>query len=613
VARRPKVLVLGDDNQSFLATVRSLARHGIEVHVAPFDLSAPALKSNKITSIHWLPYYLGDGLEWLKELRLLVNSHQIELIIPCDERTVLPLDRYRSEFSQVCELALPNKDAIEILYDKHNTRELARSIGVPVTPGRLLVPEDTAQDLIDTMGLPLMLKARQSYYLDCLYVRSKVRVLTNAEAIARELKATMANRFIVESFFEGFGVGVSILAKEGRILQAFQHERIHESHSTGGSSYRLAVPIDHELGRATELILQTLNYTGLAMFEFRKNRVSGEYVLLEINARPWGSLPFPVALGVDFPFFWYELVMHNIELPRVPYRSGVYSRNVTKDLLYCRYKIDQLKNRPWQAAWLFITWLGGFWRYAIGQECWDALVIDDPRPGLAELSRELQSAVRRVSKWVPGWRILRRKRAKQVFTKAYQNERKGPIVFVCLGNICRSPFAAAQLERFLESHVKKPKVVSAGILALEGRSPPQTAILAARELGVDIRTHRSRHLSRGLAESARVLIVFDDRGRQAVTERYPDLKTVVHLGDLCGGEINEIHDPFGQDPATFRGTYAAITDCNHEVARLLSPASPQITGGRPAGGRRARRTSQQACAESSGAGSERSIPRGRKS
>ena len=57
-----------------------------------------------------------------------------------------------------------------------------------------------------------------------------------------------------------------------------------------------------------------------------------------------------------------------------------------------------------------------------------------------------------------------------------------------------------------------------------------------------------------------------------MTERYPDLKTVVRLSDLCsGGEINEIQDPFGQDPATFRGTYAAITDCNREIARSAVP------------------------------------------
>ena len=150
------------------------------------------------------------------------------------------------------------------------------------------------------------------------------------------------------------------------------------------------------------------------------------------------------------------------------------------------------------------------------------------------------------------------------------DERSDVIVFVCHGNICRSPFAALQLERFLEPNGKTPKIMSAGITPLEGRSPPRTAILAARERGVDMETHRSRHLSRGLAESARIVFVFDDLNRQAVMARYPDLKTVVCLSDVCdGGEFDEIHDPFGQEPATFRATYATITDCNRSIALSL--------------------------------------------
>jgi protein-tyrosine-phosphatase/predicted ATP-grasp superfamily ATP-dependent carboligase len=583
VARRSKVLVLGDDTRSFLATVRSLARHDIEVHVAPFDFSASALMSNKISGIHWLPYYLGDGREWLKEIGLLVHRQQIDLVIPCDERTILPLDRHRSEFSQVCQLAIPSRDAIEILYDKHNTRELARSVNVPVARGRLLLPHDKPQDLIDAMGLPLMLKPRRSYDFDHLYVRSNVRVLTRAEAKSCAFDSSMANRFIVESFFEGFGVGVSILAKDGHVLQAFQHERIHESHLAGGSSYRLAVPIEHDLERATELIVQSLHYTGLAMFEFRRNRGSGEYVLLEINARPWGSLPFPVALGVDFPFFWYELLINNIELPRARYRSEIYSRNVTQDVNYFRYTVDQLKDKPWRAAWFSITWLVGFCRYLVGLEVWDSLVIDDPRPGFAELIRGLQLIGKRISKGTSGGlRILRSWRAKRVLANAYQDKRNGVIVFVCHGNICRSPFAALQLQRFLESHTKKLEIVSAGILTLEGRSPPGIAILAARERGVDMRMHRSRHLSREVAESARIIIVFDELNREAVMARYPDLKTVVCVGDLCNADsFDEILDPFDQGPATFRATYAAITDCNRAIALSLYALSQSTNKDRP--------------------------------
>jgi protein-tyrosine-phosphatase len=220
------------------------------------------------------------------------------------------------------------------------------------------------------------------------------------------------------------------------------------------------------------------------------------------------------------------------------------------------------------------VWVAGFWRYLLGQEVWDSLVIDDARPALAELNRAVQLATKRATKWSSGRRMLRRRRAKRIFAGAKQGERNDVIVFVCHGNICRSPFAALQLERFLDLSDKTPKIMSAGMMALEGRSPPRTAILTARERGVEIETHRSQHLSRGLAESARVVIVFDDLNRQAVMARYPDLKRVVCLGDLCdGAEFDEILDPFGHDQATFRATYATITDCNRAIALSLRSLS----------------------------------------
>ncbi|HXP12193.1 MAG TPA: hypothetical protein VN795_00910, partial [Stellaceae bacterium] len=97
--RPRKVLVIGDDTRSFLATVRSLAKRGIEVHAAPFDFRAPALKSRYVARIRYLPYYLGDGTEWLAAAEKLFRRERYDLVIPCDERTLLPLHHHRDRLA----------------------------------------------------------------------------------------------------------------------------------------------------------------------------------------------------------------------------------------------------------------------------------------------------------------------------------------------------------------------------------------------------------------------------------------------------------------------------------------------------------------------------------
>src|SRR5262249_11883127 len=147
------------------------------------------------------------------------------------------------------------------------TRQLALSVGVPVPPGRLLSGYSSAQTIISEIGLPVVLKPRKSFSLDSLYIRSDVRIIKNCDALLTAVDVAEPDQFVVENFFQGFGVGLSVLAKDGNILQAFQHERVHEASLTGGSSYRRSVPIDHDLERAAELILEAIRYTGLAMFE----------------------------------------------------------------------------------------------------------------------------------------------------------------------------------------------------------------------------------------------------------------------------------------------------------------------------------------------------------
>ena len=68
------------------------------------------------------------------------------------------------------------------------------------------------------------------------------------------------------------------------------------------------------------------------------------------------------------------------------------------------------------------------------------------------------------------------------------------ILFVCTGNICRSPMAEG-----LFRHAVKGRgdfeVLSAGVGAIDGMPPSEYAVRALRELGIDISHQRSRMLS----------------------------------------------------------------------------------------------------------------------
>jgi protein-tyrosine-phosphatase/predicted ATP-grasp superfamily ATP-dependent carboligase len=578
VARRRKALVLGDDTRSFLATVRSLGRQGVEVHVAPSDFLSPSLKSRYIARIHRLPYYLDDGAEWLVAVENLLRREAFDVVIPCDERTVLPFSHFREILAPLTHLAIPDRSAIDVLFDKHETRELARAAQIPVAPGRLMTSTDTPDRLIAEFGLPVVVKPRHSYRLDNLHARGKVLIAADADSLGKTMRAAEEGQWLVEGYVSGRGLGVSVLANQGRVSQAFQHQRVREDAS--GAYYRVSAPLSPSLVAACSLMVSVLYFTGVAMFEFRRDDASGRWVLLEINARPWGSMPLALALGVDFVERWVRLLVDGIETPSVAYRAGVYGRNLVADLRTLRVEASRLRADPAALLRFILSTLAEYGRIFNGREHHDVLVYDDPRPGLAEfgaLFAQIGGALIRRS----GDSARRqRQRDRDSLARVVGEDTSGTIAFVCQGNTCRSPFAEHAFRRVIGTTTRW-RVISAGMLPANGRFSPAEAVTAARGLGIDLTAHRSCHFSAQLAEISSLVVIFDEKNRRSLHRRYPELTaSVVLLGSLAGQEP-EILDPDGGDLQTFRTTYAAIDCAVRALARRIDLlAREEREGGR---------------------------------
>jgi protein-tyrosine-phosphatase/predicted ATP-grasp superfamily ATP-dependent carboligase len=567
---RGKVLVLGDDTRSFLAIVRSLGRRGITVHAAPSNFRSPALRSRYIAAIQELPPWMGDGAEWLAAMAALLRAERYDLIIPCNETTLLPLQRHGAMLSCLARLAIPEDGAIAVLFDKHETRKLARRVGVPVAAGRLARADDTAAAVIAEFGVPVVVKPRHSYSLERLASRGKVHVVAEPAHLEALLAEACPSATVLEEFFPGQGVGVSLLASSGRVLQAFEHRR--EREIFGASFYRFAAPLTPELVQGCAAIVGALGYTGLAMFEF-KRAADGRFILLEINARPWGSMPLPLALGVDFPYRWYRLLTAGEESPPVAYRTGIYGRNLIPDLCNSLIEAETRRLGLFATAGFMIARLAELSRSLTGKEVQDVLLRDDPRPGLVEFLDVGRAIGRRVAALLPGAAARRRRRARgQVAAAVHRAEGLLRIIFVCQGNICRSPFAAALLRlRLSVGHVV---IGSAGMLPLPGRSPPRLGLAAAAAYDIDLAAYRSAWLTRRMAEEASLLVVFDEITRMALLDRYPYIAVpLILLGDLA--RLGEIADPIDGGAAEFKRVYGQIETAITELAPLICGEEPQ--------------------------------------
>jgi protein-tyrosine-phosphatase/predicted ATP-grasp superfamily ATP-dependent carboligase len=560
-----RVLVLGDDAKAFLGVVRSLGRHGLEVHVAPNDFAAPALKSRFIAAVHRLPPYALGGEAWTSALRDLAARERIAMVVPTSDASLLMLLRHRDDLADV-GLALPNPEAAAPFTDKAATRRLAFECGVPVCGGRPIASDDTADGLIGCFGLPLVLKPRWSWTPDLLEGKRPARIMRTQAALERALAEGLAEEWIVESFFPGSGVGLSLLARDGEILAAIQHRRLHEENETGPSTRRVTERLTSRLlAWCRDLALAT-RLTGVAMFEFRWNPVRDEHVLLEVNPRFWGSLQLAMAAGIDFPARLHDQLAAGTAAAAAGYDTGIVRSDLSGEYGRVVWEFDAA--RSWRGRLGAIRSALAFLPRLARRSAFDSWAPDDPAPFFEERRRLFARGRAAVAKRLPASALVRALRARQRVRHLATGDEGIKLLIVGNGNVCRSPFAEELLRAQVRGTGTRIDVASAGTLPVEDRAPAGTAMAAAAEFGVDLSRHRSRSVTPAALKSASAVIVFDHVTADRLRSVQPDLDAaVLRLPDLVGAR--DIADASGASLATLVGEFERISQSVAALAAEL--------------------------------------------
>ena len=140
------------------------------------------------------------------------------------------------------------------------------------------------------------------------------------------------------------------------------------------------------------------------------------------------------------------------------------------------------------------------------------------------------------------------------------------ILFVCTGNVCRSPMAEGILRHAVQGRGNY-RVLSAGLGALEGQPPSHHAVQAVRELGIDISSQRSRMLTPELVESADFIFGMTHSHIDTVMLLYPHAAEKTFLLR----EFDETLDPFEKDISDpIGGSYEIYLNCRDQIEQGIA-------------------------------------------
>lgn len=324
VPDKARVLVTDGETRTALAVTRSLGRAGHHVVVASHSMTPLAGASRYAGAVVTVPSPLASAEAYVEQLSRVIGEYQIDVVMPLTDQSCPILLPARAQLAPATVLG-PSTAAFAAVSDKQGLMQRAPDCGLAVPAQWTLdAPDDR---LPPSLLYPLVVKPHASIIdgtrLAVAYATDEAALGTVLSTLPRAAFPVLLQRRIV-----GPGCGVFLLRQDGRTLAAFAHRRLVEQPPSGGHSvYSESVALEDSLRERAEALLDACGFEGCAMVEFKQSRADGQYYLMEVNGRLWGSLQLAVDAGVDFPRLWLESALGHPASSAPAYRLGTRLRS----------------------------------------------------------------------------------------------------------------------------------------------------------------------------------------------------------------------------------------------------------------------------------------------
>lgn len=371
-------VVIGGDYQG-LGIVRSLGRRGIPICV--IDDEHSIARFSRYTTHAIKVRDLRDQDRTVDTLIHVGRRLRLEgwVLYPTREETVAALSRNRAVLSELFHVPTAEWNAVRWAWDKRNTYALAARLEIPAP--RTWYPRDASDLTLVDVDPPFVIKPA---------IKEDFLHATKAKAWRANSASELRTRFeqaaellgpgevMIQELIPGDGRGqfaCGAFVKGGTMVATMvaRRRRQHPPEFGRASTFveTVDIPLLEELSTR---FLRAIDYSGLAELEYKLDPRTGEFKLLDFNARTWGYHTLGFAAGVDFPYLQFA---DQLSEPVAPCRARVGTRwiRLVTDLPTAMAEIHSGRLRT--RAYL---------RSLASAHVEAVFSREDPLPGLAELA-----------------------------------------------------------------------------------------------------------------------------------------------------------------------------------------------------------------------------------
>ncbi|WP_336360125.1 carboxylate--amine ligase [Haladaptatus sp. ZSTT2] len=412
-----KVLVLDGQGPNSLALCRTLGQKGVSVISGGYTKYLPGMLSKYTAGSYIHPDVSEDESVFVDHLYEHLASNDYAAVFAVTDVMTTVLSRHKERLESTgTKVGAEDWETHLNANDKKRLFELAD--GLPIPSPRTFSPQSLADvaEIDKDRDYTVVIKPRRTTFTTdsgqsttnrmsgVNYVGPEEDLVERFEEIIGKWSGRQFEYPLVQEFIDGVETMATVgLAHEGELVTFFQHKKYRVYPPSGGIGAVRQGTWEPRMKVYADEIVRALDWNGPVHVEFMK-MPDGDFYLLEVNGRYWGSLALTINSGVDVPWLHYKQLTGQFPfdkpraeqpvvatsggvdianwqtIPEPEYRTDVKQRKLFyTDIMWLR---EQLSRNQYQALIPFTT------SFFTTRDVF--LNLDDPLPFLGLIPRSLK-------------------------------------------------------------------------------------------------------------------------------------------------------------------------------------------------------------------------------
>jgi len=328
-----KLLIVNQPGRNVLASIRSMGKsdYSIDIDIAyqkSKNLKDVLLKSKYINRVFFTINPVNNYLLFKDQIMNLIIKYEYDFILPYGVKTTVALSKFRDEIiSKKCIIPIPKFETLIVAHDKEFCLRHTQNIGLSIP--KTYFHKDIESLFLQKIEYPVIVKARRNSGIhpgfEIAYSETDLWIkYQKIDSIKTNSFIIDFQRPVVQEFIDGDVYDANFFIVDGKVLAFTFQQRVKCIEGNIGAGIINKTLNDRLKDSAFDFgrkLLQSLNWIGSCMVELILDRKSGEFKLIEINPKLWGTLELSIRAGVDFPLAMIKYFCFKEEVKLLNYKE----------------------------------------------------------------------------------------------------------------------------------------------------------------------------------------------------------------------------------------------------------------------------------------------------